>query len=285
MTGDHSPSPKEPDGGDSRQVVGGGERGTVSQRWPGRLLREERPAEGGWNMAYDAALLDGALARGEVILRLYRWARPTLSLGYFQKARPAELPLALRELDRVRRLSGGGAILHHHEWTYSCVVPPGHPLARESVGLYEVVHGTLIAALERRGVTARLRGSALEENPFLCFLRGDPRDIVVQGKKVTGSAQRRRRGAILQHGSVLLRASEFAPEIPGLFDLQSISEAREDFAQEDFARGLLAQLSVDSPHIQPHADDLRRAAEILDSGATSVPCLDDELRGGDCLRN
>lgn len=236
-------------------------------------------------MAYDGALLDGALARGEVILRLYRWTRPTLSLGYFQKTLPPELPLPLRRLDRVRRLSGGGAILHHHEWTYSCVVPPGHPLARESVALYEAVHGALIAALEQLGVTARLRGRALDENPFLCFLRGDPRDIVVQGKKVTGSAQRRRRGAILQHGSVLLRASEFAPEIPGLFDLQEVDGSEKTFAQEDFARCLLVRLSIDPPHIQPHPDDLRRAKEILESGATSVSHLDDELPGSDSIRN
>ena len=222
MTGDHASFSINPGSDSSGQSALDKEKPSA-RLWPARLLREEAPAAGDWNMAYDGALLDGALARGEVILRLYRWARPTLSLGYFQKTLPPDLPLPLRRLDRVRRLSGGGAILHHHEWTYSCVVPPGHPLARESVALYEVVHGALIAALEQLGVAARLRESALDENPFLCFLRGDPRDIVVQGKKVTGSAQRRRRGAILQHGSVLLRASEFASEIPGLFDLEKVS--------------------------------------------------------------
>jgi lipoyl(octanoyl) transferase len=189
---------------------------------PGRLLIEGEPRDGCWNMAYDEALLDAAANRGETILRIYRWSEPTLSLGYFQKTLPHDLPEPLRSLPRVRRLSGGGAILHHHEWTYACAVPRAHLLARRAEALYEEAHRALIDSFAEYGIGAALRGSPIEnsgETGFLCFLRGDPRDVVVQGHKIVGSAQRRRRGAVLQHGSVLLRRSPLVRDVPGLFDL------------------------------------------------------------------
>lgn len=180
-----------------------------------------RPRPGAWNMAFDEALLDAAAQRGEILLRIYRWAEPTLSLGHFQKTPPADLPDSLAVLPRVRRLSGGGAILHHHEWTYGLTVPKSHPLAVRPETLYEAVHGWLIAALALCGVESRMRGLTAvgTDADFLCFRRGDPRDVVVAGRKVIGSAQRRRRGAVLQHGSVLLTRSAFAPDLLGLRDL------------------------------------------------------------------
>lgn len=172
-------------------------------------------------MAFDEALLETAATIGEAALRIYRWSEPTLSLGYFQKGLPPDLPDMLRRLPRVRRLSGGGAILHHREWTYSVALPKSHPLARRAESLYEAVHEALIAALAGFGISARMRGVAVPEaeSSFLCFRRGDPRDVLVGGSKVIGSAQRRRRGAVLQHGSILLAASPLTPEVPGLFDL------------------------------------------------------------------
>ena len=252
----------------------------------GRLITENQPKSGAWNMAFDAALLDGVLARNEIILRTYRWSEPTLSLGHFQKQVPADLTDQLQAipsspiasppvspsppppLPKVRRLSGGGAILHHHEWTYSCIVPPGHPLARRGTVLYEVVHTALIEAFGRLGIAARQRGESSPENPFLCFLRGDPRDVVVSGHKVTGSAQRRRRGAVLQHGSVLLRASPLAPAIPGLLDLEPAQLPSDWFGREEFIAVLSRHLFTDRPDRAPHPDDLSRTEEILKSKAT-----------------
>ena len=78
----------------------------------------------------------------------------------------------------------------------------------------------VVRVLASRGVEARFRGHAKEgAEPFLCFGRGDPRDLVIGEDKVLGSAQRRRKGAILQHGSLVLRASEAAPAIRGIADL------------------------------------------------------------------
>jgi lipoate-protein ligase A len=186
-----------------------------------RVVIECEPHDGARNMALDEALLEGALARGECTVRWYRWREATVSLGYFQAAEAAATIPGLAGLPIVRRLTGGGAILHHHEWTYSCTVPPGHPLTETPTRIYDRVHGQVVAALAERGIPAALRGEALREleGTFLCFGRGDPRDIVLSGQKILGSAQRRRRGAILQHGSLLIRHSEQAPQFPGILDL------------------------------------------------------------------
>lgn len=249
-----------------------------NESWPGRLLVEDQPRPGNWNMAYDAALLNGSLARDEAILRIYRWSEPTLSLGHFQKKLPDDLPDSLRRLPRVRRLSGGGAILHHHEWTYSCAVPPGHPLAKRGTILYEVVHAALIESLRQLGVNARMRGTTTDEHPFLCFLRSDARDILVGENKIVGSAQRRRRGAVLQHGSLLLRTSSLSPRVPGLFDLADIPQESEMFACEGFVRELSRRLFTDPPDRSPHRDDVAALKKILESAATSGPRDDEQTQ-------
>lgn len=189
-----------------------------------RLIVESAPRDGVVNMAVDEVLLESALGDGVCTLRWYRWSEPTVSLGYFQPAISASAPHApegLHTLPQVRRLSGGGAILHHHEWTYSLAVAPAHPLAAHPEQLYRRVHERLIAWLQQHSLDARLRNEAFDKRgePFLCFGRGDPNDIVVGRHKVVGSAQRRRRGAVLQHGSLLLSKSEWAPDYVGLLDL------------------------------------------------------------------
>ncbi len=231
---------------------------------PGRLLLETAPRDGRWNMAFDEALLEGAAVRGEAALRIYRWSEPTLSLGHFQKSLPADLPDALRSLPVVRRLSGGGAILHHHEWTYSVALPKEHPLAARAEPLYEAVHAALVAAFARSGATASLRGESLPDvnGRFLCYLRGDPRDIVVAGAKIVGSAQRRRRGAVLQHGSVLLRVSPLVPELPGLFDLVPGRPRSPLFAADAFVEEVGPLLFPNSPIEGPHPDDVNFARRL-----------------------
>jgi lipoate-protein ligase A len=188
------------------------------------VVIEREPQSGVRNMAVDEALLEAALERGERTVRWYRWQTATVSLGYFQNGDAAAAIPGLGELPVVRRLTGGGAILHHHEWTYSCAVSPDHPLAQTPLRIYELVHERIIAALSQQGVrSATLRGAAVsgDKEAFLCFGRGDPRDVVLDGHKIVGSAQRRRRGAVLQHGSLLLRCSEYAAQFPGILDLAS----------------------------------------------------------------
>jgi len=189
---------------------------------PCRLLIDP-PAAGAWNMAVDEVLLDGAAEQNRIACRMYRWECPTLSLGYFQSYAQRRRHPPSRECTVVRRLTGGGAIVHDVELTYSLVVPGGHPFAQRRDELYRLVHQSLVRALAVRGVPAALcaeppRAPAAEE-PFLCFLRRAPGDVLVGTVKVAGSAQRRRRGAVLQHGSVLLGRSRAAEGLEGLAEL------------------------------------------------------------------
>lgn len=187
---------------------------------PALLLIESEPQAGDWNMAVDNWLLKRALSHELAAARIYRWREPTVSLGHFQKGDDPAVTGRFARLPRVRRLSGGGAILHDREITYSLAVPQHHPLAADPTGLYSVVHDRVIAVLEGLGIKSRMRGEALSgPEPFLCFGRGDPRDIVLGGNKILGSAQRRRRGAILQHGALLLQRSPDAAEFPGIEEL------------------------------------------------------------------
>jgi lipoate-protein ligase A len=181
------------------------------------------PAPGSWNMAVDEALLQTAGGGEPPTLRLYRWSEPTLSLGYFQRAADRRLHPASAGCEMVRRSSGGGAILHDRELTYSFVTPQTGRGSPQAETLYGVFHESLIEALGRLGVTARLvaapDGRSPAEQPFLCFQRRSRGDVVADQAKVVGSAQRRRSHGMLQHGSILLGRSDFAPELPGMTDL------------------------------------------------------------------
>lgn len=169
-----------------------------------RLLVDDA-VNGPGNMARDELLLEQADRHGSIALRWYQWSPATLSLGYFQADDPAVLP----ELPRVRRLSGGGAIRHDTEWTYSFAAPREHV---PQVGqLYEIFHEAIVSVLVEAGCSVAMRGQddrSIDGN-FLCFQRGDRHDIVVTsgptaGTKIVGSAQRRRGRAVVQHGSVEL---------------------------------------------------------------------------------
>ena len=197
---------------------------------PMRLLRHG-PSPGPWNMAVDEVLLNQAEAqvgKQSGCLRLYRWQEPTVSLGYFQDYADHLLVKASKDCAVVRRLTGGGAIVHDAELTYSIVLPKSHPLAARRDELYAAAHETLVAVLARLGICADLSDAipSSGSEPFLCFQRRASGDVVLSGMKIAGSAQRRRNGAVLQHGSILLRRSTAADVLPGLVDLsgQAISE-------------------------------------------------------------
>lgn len=174
-------------------------------------------------MAVDEALLLSAAESGRATLRFYAWQEATLSLGYFQShaqrvMHPASAPCPL-----VRRATGGGAIVHHHELTYSFVAPLSDRLSADAEGLYYSFHETLIDTLGIFGVEARLCQPvtilARDQEPFLCFQRRAKGDVLCGDFKITGSAQRRHGGAVLQHGSVLLMQSPQTPELPGVAEI------------------------------------------------------------------
>jgi lipoate-protein ligase A len=183
----------------------------------GRLIIDE-PLSGPMNMALDERLLEAANAGDSPVLRLYSWTPATLSLGYFQSASSRRTHESSLDCPLVRRASGGGAIVHDRELTYALVLGTNHRWAGGPLAVYAGIHDTLIDVLSTWGIQAcRLVGDAgTGEPPFLCFLRRSTGDVVAGGVKVAGSAQRRQRGGILIHGSILLDRSEFAPELDGL---------------------------------------------------------------------
>ncbi len=170
------------------------------------------PAPGAWNMAVDEAILE-AVGAAEVrpTLRLYAWVPPCLSLGYAQPIDDVDITaLYAHGWDIVRRPTGGRAILHTDELTYSVIGPPDEPrLAGSLLESYHVLSGALLNALHRLGIAAQAspqaaspQGSSLQ-GP-VCFEVPSNYEITIDGKKLVGSAQARRKEGVLQHGSLPL---------------------------------------------------------------------------------
>lgn len=182
-------------------------------------------------MAADEWLLQRAAGDGGCSLRVYRWSEPTLSLGYFQRYGDRSRDPRLSGVPVVRRISGGGAILHDRELTYCLALSAAHPLSRRTATLYRAVHASIVEALKDLGIAASLCDeghSTAAPQPFVCFQRRWPGDVLVGRAKVAGSAQRRTGGAVMQHGSLLWARSAIMPELPGLCELggRAIGEER-----------------------------------------------------------
>lgn len=232
---------------------------------PCRLIIDAEPVEGRWNMAVDEALLESAIAGGPATLRWYRWQIPTLSLGYFQAAAELETRTEWQTLPRVRRLTGGGTILHDHEWTYSCVLPANQKIVKHPYDLYDVIHHAICRWFqEALQLTLSLRGVTRHEatEPTLCFLRQDSHDVCYGSHKVLGSAQRRRKGALLQHGSLVLRRSAEAPELPGLCDLSDQPDLA-DLQRQELAQSVAHVVGNPVVSSQLTTEEIRVAEELV----------------------
>ena len=175
-----------------------------------RLLLDP-PAAGAWNMAVDEVLLDGVAEGGAPpTLRFYGWAPPCLSLGYFQPFEVVDVAGCRRlGVEVVRRPTGGRAILHDRELTYSVALPL-RLLGEDGAVLpsYHRVSLALERGLTRLGAPVVLAPeSAAQAGPThgpVCFDRPSAHEILLNGRKLVGSAQVRRATAILQHGSILI---------------------------------------------------------------------------------
>jgi lipoate-protein ligase A len=182
-----------------------------SARW--RLL-DTGPADGFTNMAVDEAIMvHHATAGGLPTVRFYSWSPPAVSLGYGQSM-AADIDLdrcRTLGIDVVRRPTGGRAVLHDREVTYSVVFRADHPRATPGIlAAYLMVSRALVRGLSYLGVSAELlppRGSppiASEPANPVCFARPSSYEVAVGGRKIVGSAQRRTQGVIMQHGSLPL---------------------------------------------------------------------------------
>ncbi|MCU0846002.1 MAG: lipoate--protein ligase family protein [Spirochaetes bacterium] len=160
------------------------------QTW--RLIIDP-PRRGGYNMAVDLAILHSLSCRAcPPTLRLYSWDPPAVTIGYFQRI---EEEVREEECSRegvavIRRITGGGAVLHEHELTYSVFVPLSHPMAPQSIReSYRLLCAPIVDTLRGLGLNAEF---------------APVNDVLVEGAKVSGSAQTRRDGVLLQHGTLLI---------------------------------------------------------------------------------
>lgn len=269
----------------------------VKTTW--RWIRSGRCAPD-YNMAADEAMMK-AVGAGEAppTLRFFGWDPPTLSIGYFQKAAD-EVRLdevRARGIGFVRRPTGGRAVLHDAELTYSIVLPENYPGLPSSVTeSYRILSEGMVYGFRNLGLDAEMVSLASEEEKAkyasggtaACFDSPSWYELVVDGRKVAGSAQLRKHGAVLQHGSILLDVDaellfellafrterlrqrmlvSFADKAAAINDLRrtrGLPPAEIEEAEEAFAAGWAKALDV---HLSPgeltdwEAEETRRLAE------------------------
>jgi lipoate-protein ligase A len=168
----------------------------------------------------------------------------------------------------VRRPTGGAALVHHHELTYAFALPPGRlwqPLGQSwLVRMHDIVR----QALAGLGIASTLCEQERGRGEVLCFLHHTPGDLLVGDCKVAGSAQRKQRGALLQHGSILLARSPCTPSLPGLAELTGHT-----LSPTDLVAALLAEWTRatgwDVHPAEWSADDQRVLHDLLSSRYTS----------------
>lgn len=166
------------------------------------------------NMAIDEAVLRENQRRGSdarPTLRFYGWTKPTISLGYFQDvATEVNIGFCRRNnIPIIRRPTGGKAVLHHDDLTYSVIaLEDNHLFPAGLLGTYKVISRCIAAGLEKLGVRADMlqegRESESAELSAFCFSVPSQYELLVEKRKICGSAQIRSRGVFLQHGSLLM---------------------------------------------------------------------------------
>ncbi len=158
------------------------------------------------NMAIDEAIFVGREKLGlPATLRFYDWRPAAISIGYFQRIEDSCLEKYKRQkLTIVRRFTGGGAILHKNEITYSLACPTNELIAFTNIRkTQQLVHQAIILALQSLRINAQLKRKPIKKpDPYFCFVNPSKDDVVEDGQKIVGSAQRRKNGTFFQHGSI-----------------------------------------------------------------------------------
>ncbi len=182
------------------------------KRW--KLIEETPPASGAWNMALDDYLFQSLSEdRPQTFLRFYAWEKPTVSLGYSQRAdRVLDEAFRLSHgIDVVRRITGGKLVLHDREVTYSLNSSDTSLFSSKLSDSYRLISLGLMRGLEKMGLTPRLSDPPPEayiRGNLPCFSYPARNEIEIQGLKLVGSAQKRVGGRFLQHGSIPLDEDE-----------------------------------------------------------------------------
>ena len=234
-----------------------------------RLIIEDLDSHqsGATNMSVDEVLLQNAEENSHPTLRFYGWKAPTLSLGYFQKVADRNSHEASLHCDLVRRASGGGAIMHDKELTYAFATPTNSRWS-DTEQTYLAFHETLVELLGEFDIAAELHSkeSGLTSDAFLCFQRRASGDVTAGGHKIMGSAQRRGKNAMLQHGSLLLAQSVYAPELPGVREI----------AEPEISSGLKIEVL--------RSEWLHKLTSRLKVNFFTGSLTDTERRGADAVR-
>ena len=248
-----------------------------SSSW--RLLIEDSPRSGAANMAVDEAIAEAAAA-GAVppTLRFYRWNPPTVTLGRHQKlADVDETQIAARGYDLVRRATGGRAILHVDELTYSVAGPIEEPrMAGGVMDAYLRFSNALLSGLSTLGLKAEKAGGrtrAGRELSAACFETPSAYEITAGGRKLMGSAQSRRKGYVLQHGSLPLWG-----DVTRLVDVLALSCTTKDRLRQQLRRQ--AATLAEALDLPPDSERLAfpHVAAAMAGGFASA--LDQDLEPG-----
>lgn len=165
------------------------------------LLLNSGAGNAAFNMATDEALLEAMPRLQKPVLRFYGWMERAASFGYFQKFSQVERATLLRPL--VRRPTGGGLVPHDADWTYSLTFPTNQEwYSLSAVESYRRVHEWIQAAFGRLEITTELAPCCRKSEPGQCFVGYEKFDLLWQGKKIAGAAQRRNKFGLLIQGSV-----------------------------------------------------------------------------------
>lgn len=243
-----------------------------------RRIRESEFSHGARNMAADSAIA-AAVGSGSqpATLRLYGWNPHCLSLGYGQRIRDADTAaLRRRGWDLVRRPTGGKAILHGDELTYSLCLPLDHPLASgDIVESYRRISAGLLRALEGLGLPATANpahdSSLSEPAGPVCFVQPSHYEILVSGRKLIGSAQLRRKGVMLQHGTLPIGG-----DVARICEVLSFESAAEREEQRERTRQRALTLSQ-ALGIKPTWDEVADALETGFADALGLDIIPGEL--------
>jgi lipoyl(octanoyl) transferase len=240
---------------------------SMSERPPWRLLVDE-PAAGAWNMAVDEAVLARvAMLASPPTLRFYGWRPACLSLGYFQSLGVVDWEACTRYgVDVVRRPTGGRAILHARELTYSLALPLS--MLEEEQGVlasYARLSRGLVDGLRAAGFPVEAASDCVEQPRHqgpACFDRPAQHEVLLHGRKVVGSAQVRRGGALLQHGSILL-----SPQVEETIRLLNLKDGEREAAAASMAAGVAGLEQVEGGDLTGIQTEITQAFSRLFSVA------------------
>ncbi len=205
------------------------------------------------NMAIDELLLEKSRVNGVPILRIYRWNCPTISFGYVQN-----YPNAPRNYNIVRRMTGGGIVDHTNDLTYTVVIPPSHPICTMNrIESYHILHRAVKWALEYFGITVTLAtddAPPVDRATMQCFITPTRYDVIGDGKKYAGSAQRRTRNGILHQGSIS----------------QSAANNNNKLLSQQLVHGFEQELEITFSQYQVSANFLIEAQSLADNKYSST---------------